>query len=105
MLDETQPSVSFFDIFHLSIRFHSEYLEGVKGLQWLDLADLVSSECPYEPEKHDKDNLDIEALAHPFLRVYLLSLLDHFLTTDALAIIRIIEFFVNFSSDHSLDDA
>lgn len=87
MFDKTQPSVCLFDIFHFSIRLNPENLEGIEGLEWLDLADLVSSECPYTPEEQDKDDLNIEALAHPFLRMYLLSLLDHFLAANALTII------------------
>jgi hypothetical protein len=87
MFDKTQPSVCLFDIFHFSIRLNPENLEGIEGLEWLDLADLVSSESPHAPEEQDEDDLDIEALAHPFLRVYLLSLLDHLLAAGALTII------------------
>ena len=58
---------------------------------WLDLADFVINEYPYEPERHDKSYLNIEALAHLFLRV---SLFDHLLALYTLAIILIIKFFV-----------
>ena len=105
MFDETEPSVCLFDIFHFSIRLNPENLEGIEGLEWLDLADLVSSESPHAPEEQDEDDLNIEALAHPFLRVYLLSLLNHLLAAGALTIIWIIEFFVDFSSDDFLYDA
>lgn len=105
MLDKTQLSVCLLDIFHFSIWLDPENLEGIEGLERLDLADLISSECPDTPEKQDENNLNIEALAHPFLRVYLLSLLDDLLAADTLTIIRIIEFFVDFSRDHFLYDA
>lgn len=105
MFDKTQPSVCLFDIFHFSIRLNTENLEGIKGLEWLDLADLVCSESPHSPEEQDEDDLNIEALAHPFLRVFLLSLLNQLLEADALTVIWIIEFFVDFSSDDFLDDA
>jgi len=104
VLDETKPSVSLLNIFYFSIRLNSQDLIGVEWLQRLDFADLVCSESPHDPEENDKGNFDIEAFAHPFLGEDLLFLLDDLLATSTLAIIFIIEFFIDLSSDHCLND-
>jgi hypothetical protein len=60
MLEKTELSVSSLDHSLLSSHFNTQDLVRVKGLERFDLADLISSEVPKEPEGESESYFEEE---------------------------------------------